>query len=100
MRSVGKVLKDRLNRKSIKQISAREQLLSIAKEDAAARNERKSVEQFQNYEQRFYELMRQFSMTMSRTMLEGFWMIHQSGQCGPSNFQFAHIYDENWGKNR
>ena len=98
-----KVLKDRRNGKSIKQVSAQEQLLVIAKEEAAARNEelelkRKLIEQFENSEKRFYESMQQFSTTMSRTMLEGFGMISQMlQQNGPSHFQFAHNYGENWG---
>ena len=101
---LAKVLKDRRNGKSIKKVSAQEQLLSIVKEDAAARHEdlqmkRKLIEQFESSEKRFYESMQQFSMTMSRTMLQGFGMISQMLQqhSEPSHFQGTN-YGSNWGE--
>ena len=66
---LAKALKDRRNGKSIKQVSVQEQLVGIAKEDAAARKEdlelkRRQIEQFESSEKAFHESMRQFSMTM------------------------------------
>ena len=63
-------------------MSVQEQLLGIANEDAAVRNEdlelkRKLVDQFEKSEEHFYESMQQFSMTISKTMLEGLGMISQ-----------------------
>ena len=61
---------------------------------------RKLIEQFESSEKHVYESMQQVSMTMSRTMLQGFGMISQMLQqhSGPSHFQGTK-YGSNWGEN-
>ena len=82
---LSKLLSDRRNSKTTKQISFQEQMLTLSKEDMSVRKEeitlkRKLVEQYEESEKRFSQSMEQFSSAMSKTMAEGILMMQSMFQ--------------------